>query len=118
MFQQQFVDAIRSGAKTQTIRKTARCKAGDMLSLRHWADKAYRSKQILITMAQCQSVEDVCIDWRGVIIGSNYCLWPKMDDFAQSDGFANFKAMCEWFESTHGLPFCGQVIKWRVSRSD
>jgi hypothetical protein len=48
MFQDRFADKVRDGRKLHTIRKTARCKVGDTLSLRRWSGTPYRSKQELL----------------------------------------------------------------------
>ncbi len=34
------------------------------------------------------------------------------DLFAQRDGFKSFRAMVEWFDKTHGLPFRGLLLRW------
>jgi hypothetical protein len=55
-FQRQFVDAIRSGAKTQTIRRNARCETGDTLQLY----TGQRTKNcVLIGTAACAICEAV-----------------------------------------------------------
>lgn len=63
-FQPRFHDAIKSGAKTQTVRgRRARAvMPGDVLSIRTWTGKAYRSKQErLIPDTVCLSVRPVVI---------------------------------------------------------
>ena len=34
-------------------------------------------------------------------------------EFAVADGFGDYGELVEWFQSVHGLPFYGVVIKWR-----
>ena len=33
---------------------------------------------------------------------------------ARADGFATLYDMYEWFRSTHGIPFDGQLVAWEV----
>ena len=33
---------------------------------------------------------------------------------ARADGFATLRDMREWIQSTHRLPFDGQVVAWEV----
>lgn len=34
------------------------------------------------------------------------------DQFAQADGFHDWRALAKWFSDTHGLPFMGDLILW------
>ncbi len=34
---------------------------------------------------------------------------------ARADGFSDMVEMAEWFKKTHGLPFYGLLIRWRLS---
>jgi hypothetical protein len=113
LFKEQFIEAVRKGEKTQTIRKTARCKPGDALSLRRWTGKPYRSKQEIIGEVKCTSVQQVVINQGSIVVDG----WVEEDEgplsrLAQYDGFDNWIAMVEWFRAVHGLPFCGELIKW------
>jgi len=39
----------------------------------------------------------------------------ECDAFARADGFKDEEDMQEWFQSTHGLPFKGDLVKWEWS---
>ena len=110
MFQERFVAGIRSGEKRQTIRKKARCKPGDVLSLRRWTGRPYRSKQEEIRRAVCTGVSIVGIV--GPAPGAKVRLSVPLDEFARRDGFRDWADMRAWFEREHGLPFVGRLIRW------
>ena len=112
MFQPQFADQVESGKKQQTIRANARCKNGDTLSLRKWQDEPCKSSHVVLKEAECKSVVNVVIDWRGVIINGEYISRDLTGLFAQDDGFNDFTEMCEWLASAYGLPFSGDLIRW------
>ncbi len=105
LFQEKFAELVREGKKVQTVRKKARCKPGDELSLRRWSGKPYRSKQEILRTALCVKITNVQIH-DGPISND----WAE--DFARCDGFASFKEMQDWFRKTHGLPFVGEIITW------
>jgi hypothetical protein len=120
LFQERFAGLVRSGAKTQTIRKRARCKPGDVLSLRRWTGKPYRSKQEVLREAVCTGVVSrVEMDCKGIWVGCRLALAesPAADANARADGFANWKEMAEWFKDAHGLPFEGELIQWEVTET-
>jgi hypothetical protein len=103
-FQDQFVEKIRDDSKTQTIRRKALCRPGDMLSLRRWTGRPYHSKQEIIKEVVCLSVVKIYLS------KENSVILPK--NIAIDDGFSGTEAMIAWFETVHGLPFYGEVIKW------
>jgi len=109
LFQERFAPLVAAGTKRQTIRKTARCKAGDSLSLRRWSGKAYRSKQELLRTAVCTAVKPVRIAFHDA-----YVCGVKEDGqhLAALDGFNDWAEMRDWFEAVHGLPFSGWLIEW------
>jgi hypothetical protein len=109
-FQPHFATLVQRGAKTQTMRKKASCEPGDTLSLRQWSGQPYRSKQVLIKEVVCKSVAAVCVDH-----GSGVKVDGKSvgeEEFAQKDGFKNFCELLVWLDTTHGLPFHGDLISW------
>lgn len=115
LFQDRFADLVRCGHKRQTIRKTARCKPGEYLSLRRWTGKPYRSKQEHLLTAQCRRVIPVTITEEGIVcqdyLGRFEYDYPK-GAMAFKDGFNGWPGMRDWFKNTHGLPFKGWIITW------
>lgn len=115
MFKEKFKSQIISGEKFLTIRKKAGCKRGDVLSLRCWSGRPYRSKHEIFATKICEFVEPITID-KGRIIMNQYehgiLNNQEMEIMAVNDGFESFKEMEEFFNLTHGLPFSGEVISW------
>lgn len=104
MFKDRFASLVESGEKTRTIRKHARCKPGDTLSLRQWTGRPYRSKQRVLRTAICRNVVPVLI-----VPGTS---GAAFEDLAKADGFSSFAEMKRWFAEVHGLPFEGEMIVW------
>jgi hypothetical protein len=120
MFQERFAGKVRDGDKLQTIRKTARCKPGDTLSLRRWTGKPYRSKQEVLREASCRAVTPVRIGLEVIRVGGDdrsvkYLPPSEAHAFAIRDGFRNWAEMRDWFDSVHGLPFVGWLIEWSTT---
>ena len=108
LFQDRFAELVRTGQKKQTIRKKARCKPGDELSLRKWTGKPYRSKQETLLNTKCKEVGAIRIEDGPAPAG----VLMIVEGWAHADGFSSFIEMQEWFRKTHGLPFEGEVITW------
>ena len=113
MFKPEFAELVRTGKKLQTIRPRPKRmpKVGDVVSLRRWADKPYRSKQEVLGLGEITGVSMVDITENGIVVNS-YA--EPSDDIARADGFGNFFEMLEWFEREHGLPFAGIMITWEL----
>ena len=116
-FQPRFADAVESGAKTQTIRKTRRgAKPGDTAYLyTGQRTKACRK----IGEGRLISVFPISIDRifgaKDPAIFNHTCrqlTQEEADFFAQLDGFEDAQALYKWFDENHGLPFTGYVHKW------
>jgi len=109
-FQAQFASDIRAGRKTQTIRKTERCKTGDELQLY----TGQRTKDCaLIGTAVCAICEPITI--ADDYIGVGYFRLPSGDaeHIAKIDGFKSVSEMRDWFRERYGsLPFGGYRIMW------
>lgn len=117
MFDPRFSAGISSGAKRMTIRERARCKPGDKLSLRRWEGAPYKTKHVNMLEADCREVAPVVITARGPDVLTVYVDGVELTRretlaFARSDGFADTLAMRNFFATKHGLPFCGDIIKW------
>lgn len=120
MFKPRFAPLVKSGKKTQTVRpKPKRMpKAGDRISLREWIGKPYRSKQRVLRESEISAVEKItlCDTGRELLVGiGNKSLKPEeLNAFAAADGFKDGIELFTWFEATHGLPFEGIVIYWKI----
>lgn len=112
MFKPAFSDAVRSGAKKQTVRPIPKRmpKVGTPISLREWTGAPYRSPQRGLRESTITAVHMIEIRPGSI----NVDLKPvARDEFAKADGFEDFSRMRDWFTETHGaLPFTGILIKW------
>lgn len=117
-FQPRFAPLVESGEKRCTIRAFRRDgrdpKPDDVLHL----FTGMRTKR-------CRKLrEDVCIDVstihitrRSVVIVQRNLPAVTLSpagrvSLAQSDGFADWAEMRDWFDQVHGLPFSGLLIEW------
>lgn len=122
-FQKQFVAAVESGEKTQTIRARRKrpFKIGDTLYLYY----GMRTKQCRkLGEAICTSVKPITLHERShpslsrlaislSDTGFTRALNPlEKSILAEKDGFEDLDAMFDWFGKTHGLPFEGFLIRW------
>lgn len=120
MFKPQFAPLVEAGTKCQTVRpKPKRMPSpGDRISLRMWTGKPYRSKQRLLRESEIVQVQRIWFNGVTILLDdlkAENGLLPRAEEeaFARADGFESLKAMAEWFEANHGLPFDGIVIKWK-----
>lgn len=109
MCQAQFAPKILDGTKRHTIRGAAKCKPGDVLSLRCWRGKPYRSKQVEFARLACTAVQKITIVDRPI---STNAEGLERHVLATGDGFACYQDLLDWFSGTHGLPFAGELIHW------
>ena len=111
MFKPTFHGMVERGEKCQTVRPVPKDMpvAGDMISLRGWTDKPYRSKQKVLRVARLVRVVRCEISAAGVKVGA-FDVNPGA--FAVADGFSCWEEMKQWFEAEHGLPFVGVLLKW------
>jgi hypothetical protein len=109
-FQRSFAPDIRSGRKTQTIRKSERCKTGDDLQLY----TGQRTKACeLIGTARCAICEPITIAEDYISVGAFRLPSGDAAHIAQIDGFPSLTAMRDWFRDRYGkLPFSGYRIMW------
>lgn len=114
-FKKQFADLVESGKKRQTIRKLRKrpTVAGDKLFLY----TGMRTKRCMLLMkTTCALVFPITIqvDERVIFWGDAAEVMPKLTAkcFVQADGFVNFDDFFEFFWTTYGNEFQGQVIYW------
>jgi len=109
-FQAQFAPEILSGRKTQTIRKSARCKTGDDLQL--YTGQRTKACRLLGT-ARCAICEPITIAEDYISVGAFRLPSGDAAHIAKIDGFESLAAMRDWFRERYGsLPFTGYRIMW------
>jgi hypothetical protein len=122
MFYPRFVEPIRSGRKRQTIRPSTRgAKPGDMIALRAWSGKAYRSKQTpIIEPRKCIAVSAVHVQvdvWRntiGVSVNGVFLDHDAVCRFVRADGFSCVSDMADYYASKKVDDFAGFLIEWEA----
>lgn len=122
-FQPRFAELVKRGEKLQTIRSIGNYtpKVGDKILLRAWTGKPRRSSQAILgegIIIAVDSVQLKCLDGISIscIIDGVALSREEFAAMAMLDGFSCVTDMIRWFESTHGLPFEGILIKWRKTK--
>ena len=120
-FQARFEEAVRRGAKDQTIRKHRRpparhARVGEEIAL--WT--GLRTPQArLLGRATCTGLYPISLRFglgtvAHVRIGAKQLMGEQLDDFARQDGFRDAREMSAWFGETHGsLSFDGVLVMWK-----
>lgn len=127
-FQARFAPLVQVGQKTQTIRPERKrpIKVGERLLLDTWEGKPYRSKVRRLGNAIVQSVQQIKLDqiWvkpatlGPVVYVDGKLLWAdELLALAIADGFSSVDDFVGWFRQTHGLPFCGVIIRWELLKA-
>lgn len=112
-FSTEFVDAVSSGRKSQTIRQRKRAKPGDRLQL-YTGMRTKNCRKIVANDPVCTLVDYVSIRPDYLTLGDTRKHEGDADDFARRDGFENYAAMVKWFETKYGSPyFQGFVHVWK-----
>jgi hypothetical protein len=101
------------GNKHHTIRAGSRWKVGDMISLRVWSDKPYRSKQIEFAQVEVKKVWNIEISEFWWI---NDCILEhgQVAALAKNDGLT-YEDFVAWFKihpKKKDETFTGQIICW------
>lgn len=123
-FKRRFVEPIRVGLgvlptglaypKRQTIRAARKRHARPGEEVQLYC--GMRTKGcFLIGRARCVSVDGVKLDFTGLVAINRqaFILNTLLDDFARSDGFADFAEMRRFWREEHGLSvFEGVRVRW------
>lgn len=124
-FQKQFVSAIERGDKTHTIR--AKRKARPAAGQRCVGYYAMRTKQCRkLFEAVITRVQDITISDHDMIGGDFMALYglplviidgdeldrTELEALAKRDGFVNAHDFWKFWQSTHSIPFRGDIIHW------
>lgn len=111
-FQARFAQAVESGEKLQTIRRTRRANVGD--DLRLYTGQRTRACRLL-GIGRVTAVAGVSIDVSGMYIEGQRLDAIDAYAVARQDGFASWAAMRDWFAETYGeLPFNGWLHQWTL----
>ncbi|MCT7977650.1 ASCH domain-containing protein [Laspinema olomoucense] len=110
-FQKRFAMAVQSGTKRQTIRgyRKRRFVVGDKLMLY----TGMRTKlSHFLRESTAIAVHDIKIEEDKVYLDDLELNEENLLKLANDDGFESIDEFFDFFCSTHGLPFSGQLIKW------
>lgn len=117
MFKPRFAEPVRTVRKLQTIRPTPKRmpRVGDKISLRMWADKPYRSRQLILKTGTITAVHPVTISLDSFSTPDGTIrLKYALNTLARKDGFSGWGQLVAWFILEHGLPFTGILIRWSL----
>lgn len=112
-FSPEFAADVEAGRKTQTIRRSARARAGQGVQLY----TGQRTKE-------CRRLgEGICIDSTyvgltaaGITLGDVSRFPRDYDEFARADGFADYAAMWKWFSERYETnSFTGYITRWALT---
>jgi len=118
-FKKQFSELVAHGQKQQTIRKRRKIplNVGDKLYL--YTGMRTKSCEKL-GEGTVSEVFPIVIDHKLITFkGTEYQVKepfpPDLFEMAEADGFVSVRDMMQWFEYNYGLPFEGDVIKWKYN---
>lgn len=120
-FKEQFVEAIRSGEKTHTIRGVRKVpiKVGETLYL--YGKVRQRGMYRIVKPVTCTRIQSI---WIGrahahtpvaaIHVDDAYLAFDERTKLALADGFASHAAMVMFWLKNNRLPFTGQIIHWKA----
>ena len=112
-FNRRFADAVKSGRKTQTVRRVWKnnrfpFRTGVPIYL-YTAQRTRRSRRI--GTATCTGTEPISISREdGVVLGNRKLTGAELEAFARADGFKNSSELFQFFDR----PLDGYVIYWSL----
>ena len=115
-FNQKFIDAVLSGDKPCTTRKTKRCKVGDTIQIYTGQRTKNCQKH---GEATCTGIGRILISkngaWYFYTIDGETFTERDGKPFYQLEGFANHMCMVDFFKDHYGLPFEGYVHYFKLN---
>ena len=123
-FHKRFIEPIRAGFKTQTIRaqRDRHARPGERIGL-YWGMRTAQCTKI-IPDPRCTAIMAVEL-WFGpardiIRITTDEVPVRDIDAFAQRDGFTDAEDMAAFWATNHGLVCCftGVLIEWTAPRTD
>lgn len=118
-FQAQFADAVRSGAKRQTIRARGKRPPPSVGQVAHCYVGLRTNGVSPLGKFPIESVTRISISTKSRTVSmSKWECWieldlPEIEQLARDDGFDSADAFFAFFCTEHGSTFSGYVIKWR-----
>lgn len=111
-FKTQFIDPIKSGEKSQTIRgkRKSQAKPGDTVYLYYGMRTKWCTK---IGEAICYKVSEIVIGNCKVFVDGKKLNANQRETLAKQDGFEGFYTMMLFWEQNNVLPFVGDIIYWK-----
>ena len=122
-FQKQFVPAIETGAKTNTIRKIGKrrhARPGEAIQL-YTGMRTKSCRKIIEPDPVCLGVKLIRINVgydaiESVIVGYKLLQESRLERFAKGDGFDSLERMHQFWIEFHGVgKFIGLFISWGFS---
>jgi hypothetical protein len=119
-FKRQFAEAVRSGAKRQTIRARGKRPAPKPGQIAHCYTGLRTHSVCVLGHYVIKSVTPISISAasRTVSIPTDNqwrAMWDyEVDQLARADGFATVDEFFAFFQSEHGGTFSGYLVKWEA----
>ena len=115
-YQKWKADKVESGECRQTIRGMRKrpFRVGDRLY--HYSGLRTKNCRRL-GESFCTRVGVIRIEKNGIALDGRRLWLSEEVALARADGFATLYDMYEWFQSTHRLPFDGQLVVWEAFES-
>ena len=111
-FSPRFAPLVAAGTKRQTIRRTLRCAPGDALQLFE-GQRTAECHKLVDPDPICTAVHSVRIAPTGVFIDREPLCPNLHEQFAQADGFKDFRDMLLWFRTRYKIDTIdGFLTKW------
>lgn len=120
MFRPEFAPLVEGGSKSTTIRPKSKrvIRPGDIADCRAWTGLPYRSKQRKLREAVLATVLPISIyvdhDHAIIILDGRPLYADEALGLALGDGFKDVPTFIAFFERTHGLPFVGELFRWKA----
>lgn len=114
-FNKRFARHVASGLKTQTIRRTLRCKPGDDLQM-YTDQRTPMCRKLIANDPICTHVHAVIIRPTGVFLDAEPLPPHTHAQFARSTGFLDITEMLDWYLKQYpdlNGEMTGYLVKWK-----
>jgi hypothetical protein len=69
---------------------------------------------VRLDTTRCTEAKSIVIEEARVWVDGHWLSLEEITQLATADGFTDPVRFIEFFRETHGLPFHGQLVKWRA----